>query len=258
MVIKNIISSEKTKILDKNSRKYFLDKFNYQIEKEILKGENILIITNSNLPESDKVYFSSAIIDTKNKKFRAKDTKLEIHKNVFGNKKNDPRLFSVSSSGDDDYTLLNKGVFTSCKKRDDEKCPPWSIKAKEIIHDKKKKQINYKDAVLNIYDLPVLYFPKFFHPDPTVKRQTGFLQPSINNSNVLGSSVSLPYFKIISDNKDITFSPIFFDSNAISLQNEYRQINKNSDLTLDFGYVKNYKSSTLNKKKKYFPFIFKL
>ena len=103
------------------------------------------------MPESDKVYFSSAIIDTKNKKFRAKDTKLEIHKNVFGNKKNDPRLFSVSSSGDDDYTLLNKGVFTSCKKRDDEKCPPWSIKAKEIIHDKKKKQINYKYAVLNIY-----------------------------------------------------------------------------------------------------------
>ena len=117
MVIKNIISSEKkTKILDKNSRKYFLDKFNYQIEKEILKGENILIITNSNLPESDKVYFSSAIIDTKNKKFRAKDTKLEIHKNVFGNKKNDPRLFSVSSSGDDDYTLLNKGVLQAVKK----------------------------------------------------------------------------------------------------------------------------------------------
>ena len=28
----------------------------------------------------------------------------------------------------------------------------------------------------------LLYFPKFFHPDPTVKRQSGFLTPSFNNS----------------------------------------------------------------------------
>ena len=43
--------------------------------------------------------------------------------------------------------------------------------AKKIIHDKDKKQINYKNALLKIYDLPILYFPKFFHPDPTVERQ---------------------------------------------------------------------------------------
>ena len=47
-------------------------------------------------------------------------------------------------------------------------------KAKKIEHDKDKKQINYENAVLNIYNIPVLYFPKFFHPDPTVDRQTGF------------------------------------------------------------------------------------
>ena len=33
-------------------------------------------------------------------------------------------------------TTINKGVFTSCKKNDN--CPPWSIQAKEIKHDKKK------------------------------------------------------------------------------------------------------------------------
>ena len=45
----------------------------------------------------------------------------------------------------------------------------------EIIHDKNKKTINYKNAWLKLYDKPVFYFPKFFHPDPSVKRQSGFL-----------------------------------------------------------------------------------
>ena len=42
-------------------------------------------------------------------------------------------------------------------------------KANEITHDKDKKQLNYRNAYLKLYDFPVLYFPKFFHPDPTVK-----------------------------------------------------------------------------------------
>ena len=62
--------------------------------------------------------------------------------------------------------------FLQLVKRDG--CPPWTLKADKIIHDKKKKTINYLNAWLEVYDKPVLYFPKFFHPDPTVKRQSGF------------------------------------------------------------------------------------
>ena len=60
----------------------------------------------------------------------------------------------------------------------------------------RKKQIKYENAFLRIYDKPVLYFPKFFHPDPTVNRQSGFLKPEINQSDVLGSSFTQPYFLI--------------------------------------------------------------
>ena len=87
---------------------------------------------------------------------------------------NDPRLYGVSSSGDQDKTIVNKGVFTSCRKTDS--CPAWSMHADKITHDKIKKQIIYKDTILKIYDYPVFYFPKFFHPDPSVKRQSGFLK----------------------------------------------------------------------------------
>ena len=94
-----------------------------------------------------------------------------------------------------------------------------------------------------------MYFPKFFHPDPTVKRQSGILKPELNNSDVLGGSITLPYFKVISANKDITFTPTIFDGNTMSVQNEYRQANKFSNFIADFGYVKNYKSSSSNEKK---------
>ena len=157
----------------------------------------------------------------KSKNFISSDIKINIHKNIFDNKKNDPRIYGVSSVGKKNITTVNKGIFTTCKKRDG--CPPWTIQSEKIEHDRVKKQINYKNAIVNVYDIPVFYFPKFFHPDPTVKRQSGFLNPKINNSNVLGSSISLPYFKVISENKDYTFSPTWFDQDIVSLQNEYRQ-----------------------------------
>ena len=139
-----------------------------------------------------------------------------------------------------------KKVFTSCGINED--CPPWSVQAEEIIHDKNKKQIEYKNAFIKIYDWPVLYLPKFFHPDPTVKRQSGFLKPQINDSSILGSSVYTPYFKVFSENKDLTLRPTIFDSDIYMLQAEYRQENKNSSFMGDIGFATGYKSTLQNNK----------
>ena len=101
---------------------------------------------------------------------------------------------------------------------------------------------------MKIYNIPVLYFPKFFHPDPTVKRQSGFLKPSLNNSNILGSSLNLPYYHVISQNKDFTFRPTIFDSDIKMFQNEFRVENMNSSATVDIAYVDGYQSSLSSKK----------
>jgi LPS-assembly protein len=121
--------------------------------------------------------------------------------------------------------LFQREIFTTCKKRDG--CPPWQLKAKTVIHDKKRQVVNYDDAVLSVYDVPILYFPKFFHPDPDVKRKSGFLVPGIQSSSN-SSYFKLPYFWAISDNKDATFSPRFYSEEKILIQNEFRQINSNS------------------------------
>ena len=108
-------------------------------------------------------------------------------------------------------TEVTKGVFTTCKKTD--KCPPWQLSAEKIQHDPKKEIINYKNALLRVYDVPVMYFPKFFHPDPNVKRKSGFLIPTIKNSANSTNYFSIPYFSAISQNKDFTFTPRLYSNN---------------------------------------------
>ena len=245
---KKILSSNKdTSILDNDEQIHIkLKKFSFYIDEELLKGEKILVHLDYNLPQNDKLFFNSGIFDFKKKSFVAKDIQINLAKNIFNNIKNDPRLKGVSAQNENNITTVKKGVFTSCN--DDTDCPPWVITASQIKHDKNKRQLIYDDALLKIYNVPVLYFPKFFHPDPTVKRQSGFLKPSLNNSNVLGSSLNLPYYHVISQNKDFTFRPTIFDSDIKMFQSEFRVENMNSSAIVDFAYVDEYQSSLSNKK----------
>jgi len=267
-------SAYKSSLLDNSdSTLYNFDNFKYIINKKIIKGENIEIITSYLKAKSDKTYFKNGMFDLSNKNFLSTDIEILLHKGLFDKEritiqgdedelkrfekfkgKNDPRILGVSSSGDINKTVINKGIFTSCKKNDT--CPPWSLKAETITHDKNKKEIIYKNAIVNIYDVPVFYFPKFFHPDPSVKRRSGLLQPRLNNSDILGTSINLPYFHVISSDKDYTFKPTIFDNRIYMFQNEYRQETENSSFIADFGYTKGYRSKSSNYKSNGMSHIF--
>ncbi|WP_440914888.1 LPS-assembly protein LptD [Candidatus Pelagibacter sp.] len=240
------ISDNQTTIKDKNNI-YETSNLKYYIEEEFFKGKNILINSNYKTPQNDKYYFAHGMVNLKNNDFIAGDTKIKIHKDVLDNPDNDPRIIGKSSKKQGDLTFIRKGVFTSCKEKDN--CPPWAIQASEIKHDQNKKEISYENAILKFYNVPVFYFPKFFHPDPTVKRRSGILKPVINDSNVLGSSLTVPYYHVFSDSSDLTIAPSRFDTGSNMLQNEYRTVRKNSDTLINFGYVNNYKSALQNKNK---------
>ena len=103
-----------------------------------------------------------------------------------------------------------------------------------------------------------MYIPKFFHPDPTVNRQSGLLKPGLNHSKILGSSLTMPYYFDIADNKDFTIAPTWFDNKILMIQNEYRQTEEKYNLLSDFGYVRNYKSSSNKTKKNLAHFFTKI
>ena len=74
-----------------------------------------------------------------------------------------------------------------------------------MLHDKKKKTIYYDNAVVKVYDIPIFYFPKLSHPDPTVDRRTGFLPPSFSDSKNLGAGLKIPFFWSLGPDKKFYF-----------------------------------------------------
>ena len=205
--------------------------FSYNIDNGLIK------INKSKFTDSQKNIFEirTGYINLVTNKLIAKDIVLKFNSSEF-NKDNEPRLKGRTLTIDENNSIFTKGVFTLCKKNDS--CPPWQIYSENIRHDRNKKMVFYKNAWLKLYDKPVFYFPKFFHPDPSVKRQSGFLMPSFINSSSAGISINTPYFKVLSDNKDLTLNPRFYSSNKLMLQTEYRQVEKDSKFLLDFSFLK--------------------
>ena len=227
----NIIQSKfKTILIDKFNNQISVKDFIYLTDEKLFHGNDIIMFD----ADKNNYLFENTIIDLNNRTLLAKDVEINFNKNIFGNSNNDPRLRGASLFSNKNETIVKKGIFTSCKKNDD--CPPWSLQSSEIKHDKVKKTINYKNAWLKIYDKPIIYFPKFFHPDPTVERQSGFLMPSLVNSSTIGNSLRIPYFAAISENKDLTITPRFYTKGDFMIQNEFRQVEKNYQNILDFSF----------------------
>ena len=236
-----VILDRKNNVLSSNTETIVNDKFNniVKTKKYVYQlNENTLKIFEASILDSDNNSFEIdlAYIDTKIFKVIGKDVSINLN-NKYLNPDNEPRLKGKSVKHTKNITEISKGIFTACKKTN--KCPPWQLSAEKITHNKKKKNISYKNVWLKVYDVPVVYFPKFFHPDPTVKRQSGFLMPTFKNSPNKNTFLSIPYYKVLSDNKDLTFTPRLYAKDQLLLQNEYRQVNKNSNIKTDFSILSN-------------------
>jgi LPS-assembly protein len=127
------------------------------------------------------------------------------------------------SSGN--YTVFENGVYTACAPcKDDPKKPPlWQVKGARIIHDQSDKMMYFENAQLEFFGVPMAYLPYFSTPDPTVKRKTGFLMPSITSSTPFGYGVETPFYWAIAPDYDATFSPRITSRQGVLFQGEFRQ-----------------------------------
>ena len=99
------------------------------------------------------------------------------------------------------------------------------------MQDLEHKKIEYEDAVLEMYGIPVAYFPYFWHADPSVKRESGLLVPSVGASSKLGLFVAQPYYWVIDDQSDATFTPMVTTKPGPQLDIEYRRRFNDGTLT---------------------------
>tara|TARA_Y100000992_G_scaffold300865_1_gene270439 strand:+ start:274 stop:2607 length:2334 start_codon:yes stop_codon:yes gene_type:complete len=242
---KIIKSDFPTKIIDPDGNIILVNMFNYNSIKNVLfsKGDIKLEDKKKNIYKFKQLY-----IDEKKKKIVGSDAKIFLNDNSLKEDvRNNPRIFANSVSIDKGISSVQKGVFTFCKYRENEKCPPWELRAKQIKHNNSKKTVYYENAVLKVYDFPIFYFPRLSHPDPTVDRRSGFLVPTFSNNTNMGAAVDVPYFWNISNDKDVTFTPRFHSSNEPLYLAEYRQDFAKSFLIVDGGYTEGYKNKS-NKK----------
>ena len=224
-----IYSSQDAELKDKVGNIIKLNGFRYLINTQNLSTFKLTFKDNE-----ENLYISeNSQVDLSQNRIASKDVQIYLAEGELGT---NARLKGKSLTSEKNFSIIKNGIFTTCKIN--EKCPPWSIKSKKITHDKNNKIIYYDNSILQLYDVPVFYFPKFFHPDPSVKRKSGFLTPSTTSSSSLGSSITIPYFNAIAENKDNTLSPRIFFNNDILLQNEYRQVEKNSNHITDFSIKK--------------------
>ncbi|MDA7606532.1 hypothetical protein N8726_02910 [Pelagibacteraceae bacterium] len=236
---KLIFSNYKTEIKDKDGNKIIVDMFSYSILTNIFfsKGNIEVLDVNNNIYNFSEIY-----IDEKKRKIIGSDVKAFLKQDGISlSEKNEPRFFANTATMSENTNKFEKGIFTYCKNREDGKCPPWALQSKKINHDLATKTIYYENVVLKVYDFPIFFAPKFSHPDPTVKRRSGLLAPSLSSSNTVGSGINIPYFWNIGNDRDITFTPkLYLNENPLFLT-EYRQDFKKSFLIVDTGYTKGYK-----------------
>ena len=133
---------------------------------------------------------------------------------------------------DERYNTLSKAVYSPCKVCAEDPTPLWRIRARRVIHDEQERIIHYENATFDVFGVPIAWLPYFRHPDPSVKRASGFLTPSFLSSSTFGYGFKLPYFFVIDDHSDLTFTPFFTSNDGLILQGEYRRAFENGGFEL--------------------------
>ncbi len=121
-------------------------------------------------------------------------------------------------------STFEKGTYTACAPcaAHPERPPLWQVKAMKIVHKTDEQMIYFEDATLELYGVPIAYFPYFSTPDPTVTRKTGFLTPHYVTQTNLGVGVAQPFFWNLAPNYDLTLTPTVLSKQGFLGEVEWR------------------------------------
>ena len=133
------------------------------------------------------------------------------------------------------YSHAVRVSATSCRICEGGGPPLWEIRARHIVHDEQERQFHIDRAQLRILGLPVAAIPRLRLADPSVRRATGFLVPSLHNSSVLGVGAKTPYFVEIGESADVTFTPFVTDQTR-TMELRYRQAFRSGNTKLEGAF----------------------
>ncbi|HSR67587.1 MAG TPA: LPS assembly protein LptD [Acidobacteriota bacterium] len=114
------------------------------------------------------------------------------------------RAASLSKTGPDEW-VLRDGVITSC----DEAVPKWSftLDRARIMVDSWTRS---KNTIFKLKQIPVFYLPYLQFPSTKRERQSGFLLPSLGNSNNKGRRFSQSFYLTLGRSADLVYTQDYF------------------------------------------------
>ena len=229
----NIITAIGNVELSRGGRVILADEISFNKTTGVVVANNNVIL----LEENGDVVFSNSVE-------LADDFKHGFIKNIKVKMQDGSRLAANSAElFKGDSKVMKQAVFSPCLpcENEPESALIWQIKADKIIHDEKNKDIDYQNATLEFFNIPVFFTPYFTHPDPTVKRRSGLLPPTLSYSESKGFIYGQPYFLTLGRSKDLELEPTIYTEEGFTLESRYRKAFSNGfiDLETSLGILDN-------------------
>ena len=139
----------------------------------------------------------------------------------------------MKQRGENRYTILENGSFTSCLPGSD----TWSVVGSEVIHDREEQVAEIWNARFKLGSVPIFYSPYLQLPVGD-KRRSGFLIPNAKYSTKNGAEFYLPYYWNIAPNFDATLTPHYMSKRGgVMWENEFRYLTKAGTGLIEFDYL---------------------
>lgn len=137
----------------------------------------------------------------------------------------------LSSDGKGSYALQD-AQYTTCPVNSEF----WRMEANRIELDKNSGWGRAWGTKLRILDVPVAYVPYFTFPVDD-RRKSGFLPPTIGESDNTGLDISTPYYINIAPRYDATITPRYLAERGNQLNGEFRYLSLGGSGTMGLEYL---------------------
>ena len=139
----------------------------------------------------------------------------------------------MKQRGENRYTILENGSFTSCLPGSD----TWSVVGSEVIHDREEQVAEIWNARFKLGPVPVFYSPYLQLPVGD-KRRSGFLIPNAKYTSKNYFEFYLPYYWNIAPNMDATLTPHYMHRRGgVMWENEFRYLSQAGAGIMEFDYL---------------------
>lgn len=139
----------------------------------------------------------------------------------------------MKQRGENRYTILDNGTFTSCLPGSD----TWSVVGSEIIHDREEQVAEIWNARFKVGPVPIFYSPYLQLPVGD-KRRSGFLIPNAKYTTTNYFEFYLPYYWNIAPNMDATITPHYMHRRGnIMWENEFRYLTQAGAGLMELDYL---------------------